>query len=108
MSIEIMNLNEVEEKELVPGFNARFVHTNNMTLVYWRIDEGSKLPLHSHHHEQVVNVIEGTLEFDCDGDVSILEPGAVAIVPPNVPHSGKAIKACRLIDVFHPAREDYK
>jgi len=36
----------------------------------------------------------------------VLDPGVVAVIPPNVRHSGKALTACRLIGVFHPGRED--
>ena len=32
----------------------------------------------------------------------------LAIVPPNVTHSGRAVTECRIIDVFHPVRDDYR
>jgi len=47
-----INLDQQEEKELVPGYHVKFVHTNNMTFAYWRIEAGAGLPDHSHHHEQ--------------------------------------------------------
>jgi quercetin dioxygenase-like cupin family protein len=53
-------------------------------------------------------MIEGKFELTVDAEAKILTPGAVVIVPPNVPHSGKAITDCRIIDVFHPVREDYR
>jgi hypothetical protein len=34
-----------------------------MTFVYWDIDEGAALPRHAHHHEQVVNMLEGEFEL---------------------------------------------
>lgn len=106
--MSFIDLSQQEEKELVPGFHVKFVHTNNMTFAYWRIEAGAALPDHSHPHEQVVNLIEGELELNVDGEVRKLSPGQVVFIPPNVPHSGKAITPCRVIDVFHPAREDYK
>ncbi len=102
-----IDLDQQEEKELVPGFFVKFVHTGNMTFAYWRIEEGAELPLHSHHHEQVANLIEGKMEFNLDGEIKVLSPSTPVVIPPNVPHSGKALTPCRIIDVFHPAREDY-
>jgi quercetin dioxygenase-like cupin family protein len=106
--MSFIDLSQQEEKELVPGFHVKFVHTNNMTFAYWRIEAGATLPDHSHPHEQVVNLIEGELELNVGGEVRKLSPGQVVFIPPNVPHSGKAITSCRVIDVFHPVREDYK
>lgn len=103
-----IDLREHEEKELIPGFFVKFVHTGNMTFAYWRIVEGAALPNHSHHHEQVANLIEGKMEFNLNGEVRMISPGDVVVIPPNVLHSGKAVTECRIIDVFHPAREDYK
>jgi len=43
-----------------------------------------------------------------EGESRVLDPGVVAVIPPSVGHSGKALTACRLIGVFHPVREDYR
>ncbi len=103
-----IDLGQQEEKELVPGFHVKFVHTNNMTFAYWRIEEGASLPDHSHPHEQVATLTEGKMEFNLDGEIKQIAPGDVVVIPPNAPHSGKALTPCRIIDVFHPAREDYR
>lgn len=101
-------LSDQEKREMVPGFSGRFVHTENMTFVYWDIKADAVLPDHSHPHEQVVNVIEGELEFNMGGDVRVMKPGEVAVIPGNVSHSAKGITDCSVIDVFYPVREDYK
>lgn len=106
--MQYIHLNEIEEKELVPGFNVRFVHSRNMTFAFWNIQGGAELPGHSHPHEQVVNVIEGKFELTVDNERKQLGPGSVVIIPPDAVHSGKAITNSRIIDVFYPVREDYR
>ncbi|RKX23454.1 MAG: cupin domain-containing protein [Candidatus Zixiibacteriota bacterium] len=103
-----LNINDLEQKEPVPGYKVSFIHTGNMTLSYWTVTAGAEIPTHSHPNEQVANVIEGEFELTVDGVTKELRPGDVALIEPNVPHSGKAITACRLLDVFHPVREDYR
>jgi quercetin dioxygenase-like cupin family protein len=102
------NLNDIMEREIVPGYRARFLHSENMTLAYWDVDQGAALPEHSHPHEQIANVLEGRFELTVAGESRILEPGQVAVIPSDVPHSGRAITACKLLDAFHPCRDDYK
>ena len=102
------NLEQVEEKEIVAGYRARFVHSQNITLAYWEVDPGAELPEHSHPHEQIANVLEGRFELTVDGESRVLEPGMVAVIPSQIPHGGKAITACRLLDAFYPVREDYR
>ena len=103
-----LNLDEVEEKEMAPGMKARFVHTDNMTIAYWNVEAGAALPEHDHHHEQIASVIEGEFELVVDGERNVLKPGSVAVIAPNAVHSGRAIKDSRIIDVFCPARDDYR
>ena len=103
-----MDLSDLEEKDLLPGFKVRFVHSETMTSAYWTVEEGAVLPEHSHPHEQVANVLEGEFELTIDGESKILTSGSVGVVPPNAVHSGKAINECRILDVFHPVREDYR
>jgi quercetin dioxygenase-like cupin family protein len=101
-------LENIEPREIVPGYRARFVHGDNLTLAYWEVDPGAELPEHSHPHEQIANVLEGEFELIVDGEKRVLVPGQVAVIPGNLPHSGRALTACRLLDAFQPAREDYR
>jgi quercetin dioxygenase-like cupin family protein len=102
-----IDLHQVEIREMAPGFFGRFIHTELMTIVYWDILAGSSLPVHNHRHEQVTTVVEGIFDLTVAGDTQHLEAGMIAVIPPEVPHSGRAITACRIIDVFSPPREDY-
>ena len=103
-----IKLDELEQKEPFPGCRMRFVHSENMTLAYWHITPGEPVPAHSHHHEQVVNVIEGKFEMTVGEKTRILESGSVVVIPPDVIHGGKALTDCRIIDVFYPVREDFR
>lgn len=102
------NLENQKEKEIAPGFAAKFVHSEKMTLSYMVIKAGSSVPDHSHPNEQITNIIEGEFEFRMDGELKLMRAGHVVVIPPNVPHSGTAITDCIAIDVFTPVREDFK
>jgi quercetin dioxygenase-like cupin family protein len=102
------SLSDFSEKEMFPGYWGRFVHGDTMTVAFWNIKAGSSIPLHHHVHEQVMHVLEGKFEFTVDGNTQICEKGAVVVIPSNVPHKGKSLTDCRIIDVFHPVREDYR
>jgi quercetin dioxygenase-like cupin family protein len=106
--MQIHNLDDIKGKEIITGYTGKFIHSENMTLAYWDIAAGSPLPEHTHPHEQVVNVLQGNLELTVDGTPYLLGPGSVVVIPPNMPHSGKAVTACNVIDVFYPVREDYQ
>src|SRR6202011_4308968 len=93
---------------VIPGFRGRFVHSERMTLVLWRLDAGAKLPEHRHPHEQVVLVDDGEFGLVVDGSKLLLKAGDVLVIPPNVVHSGTALTDLRTMDVFSPVREDYR
>ena len=103
-----IELKEIDVREPVPGYKVRFVHSQAMTFAYWEIEAGAALPEHSHPHEQVATMLEGEFELTVDGEARVLTPGMVATIPSNAPHVGRAITACRILDVFHPIREDYR
>ena len=106
--MSFLELHDIREREPVPGYRVRFVHSGSMTVAYWEIEAGASMPEHSHMHEQIVNFIEGEFELRVGDEVRTAGPGTVAVISPDVPHSGKAITRCRIIDVFHPVREDYR
>ena len=99
-----LQLDAIPEKEIFPGFTARIINTENITLVYVRVKAGTLLPKHVHPQEQITNLLEGQLELIVGGETFMLEPGKVGTIPPNVPHSGRALTDCYILDVFHPHR----
>jgi quercetin dioxygenase-like cupin family protein len=103
-----LSINSLKTHELIPGFKARFVHTESMTISYWEIQQGSILPEHTHHHEQISQVLEGRFEFAINGVCQIMEPGRLAVIPSNVVHSGRALTDCKVMDIFCPVRDDYR
>jgi quercetin dioxygenase-like cupin family protein len=94
--------------EISKGFVARMIHTEHMTLALVDIEAGAELPRHAHVHEQVSNVLEGEFEFYIENQVFRLGPGQSLAIPSNVPHAGRALNACRILDVFSPVREDFR
>jgi quercetin dioxygenase-like cupin family protein len=48
------------------------------------------------------------MAFTIEGKEIMLESGMAITIAPNQMHGARAITDCRLIDVFCPAREDYK
>jgi quercetin dioxygenase-like cupin family protein len=103
-----INTKEINSKEIIKGAEAKFVHTDNMTMSLWTFQAGIKLPEHSHPHEQMTKLISGEFEMTVDGESKVLTANDVVVIPSNAVHSGRAITECQMLDVFHPAREDYK
>jgi quercetin dioxygenase-like cupin family protein len=104
----ILSLSALPVKESIPGARGRFVHTPNMTLAYWQFEAGVSLPEHSHPHEQITHILDGVFEMTIGSETHRLEAGMVATIPSNTRHAGVAVTECRLADVFHPVREDFR
>ncbi len=101
-------LSKIKSKEILKGFNAKLIHTDNFTLSFVTIEANAELPEHAHIHEQITQITEGELELTIDGITNVFIPGMIAIIPSNIKHSGKALTACKVTDIFYPVREDYK
>jgi quercetin dioxygenase-like cupin family protein len=104
----LVDLTQLAVREIFPGLRARIVHTAATSQSWVDIDAGASFPEHAHLHEQTVNVLEGTLEVTVNGVTHTLVPGVALVIPPHAPHWGRALTACRVLDVFSPAREDYR
>lgn len=101
-------LDDLQRRTLFPGFDASLLHTARATLSFVDATAGSAFPEHQHPHEQTVVVLSGELELVVDGTPTRLSPGTAFVIPPDVPHSGRAIVDSRVLDVFAPGRDDYR
>lgn len=101
-------LADIPPFEITRGFTARMIHTETMTIAFVDVAAGAALPEHAHPQEQVTNLLEGEFELVVGGQPMRLTAGHSVVIPSNVPHSGRAFTACRLLDVFQPVREDFR
>ena len=103
-----IDIKDIRELEPVPGYHGRFLHCENMTVAFWEIEAGAVMPEHAHPHEQVFTILEGEFDLTIADETKRCIPGHAAVIPSNVPHSGRAITPCRVIDIFYPVREDLR
>ena len=103
-----MNLDTLTSKELMPGCHGKMVHGQQLTWAFWNIELGATIPEHHHHHEQIMYVVDGNFEFTFNVETRVYTAGDIVPIPPNMPHSGKALTPCKLMDVFSPIREEYR
>ncbi len=103
-----MNLTNIPTKEIMPGYHGKLIHSENMSMAFWEVEKDAEVPEHFHINEQIMHVIEGEFEFTLNGITKVYRPGDLVIIAPNVPHGGKALTPCKLMDVFSPTREEYK
>jgi quercetin dioxygenase-like cupin family protein len=97
--IEVESLNEVIGRQMIVG--------TNVMVARILLKKGAKVPLHSHHHEQVSYVLEGALQFFIDGREIIVSAGEVLCIPPHMPHEGIALEDTVDLDIFNPPRQDW-
>jgi len=96
-------------KEIFGGtIRGHYEHLDRMTVGEVDLVANTTVPLHQHPHEQVTYVISGRFEFTVGGETKVLEPGMAALIPGGVPHGGRTLTACRVLDIFSPVRDDYR
>ena len=98
-----------EPLELVPGARTRTFWGEQMLFSLVEVDADSEVPLHTHPHEQGGIIVEGELEMGVDGEVKLLKPGDMYIIPGNVEHYARAYTTkAKALDISSPVREEFK
>jgi len=103
-----IDFNTRKKIQIWEGISGPVFHSDQATFGHFTLEVGSDLPGHSHPNEQWTNLLEGELEFEIDGEKSVMTAGMTAYIPANVVHSAKVIKRSKVIDCFIPPREDFK
>ena len=103
-----IDIDQYEPIEPVAGCKLRTPYGKNLMLSYLEMEQGAEIPLHNHPHEQGGILLKGRLQLTIGDETRVVEPGAMFIVPSNVPHRAVAIEGPTVVlDVFAPVREDY-
>ena len=107
----VQRYTEMKADLIREGVERRLGHTSKLMMVIFDFDDGPQTepdPPHAHPHEQVSYVAEGEIFFFLEDECERLGPGDMFLVPPDKPHSIQLLtKHVRLVDCFHPLREDF-
>jgi quercetin dioxygenase-like cupin family protein len=77
----------------------------SLTFVHYEFDAGAFVHEHAHPQEEVWQIIDGELEVSIGDETMRAGPCFVAIVPPNTPHSVRALTDGKAIVTDYPRRE---
>jgi quercetin dioxygenase-like cupin family protein len=102
----LIDTSTLKTGERLPGWRDRTFNTTNMTFAHFDFDAGSKIHEHCHSNEEVWTVLEGELEVTIGAERIVATPGLVAVVPPFVAHSVRAITDGKVIVTDSPVRLD--
>ncbi len=102
-------IDEQPEKPVFDGATIRTLHGEKLMMSFVNLQPHSVVAEHSHYHEQMGMVLEGTFELSIDGESQILKQGDAYLIPSNAKHSARTFnEPAAALDIFSPPREDYK
>ena len=106
--MDVQRWNEEPIEQMSDAVGRQLIHTDRMTVARIHLKEGAHVPTHQHEAEQVVNVLQGRLRVEVEGEVLDVGAGESLVLPGNVPHGVVAVEDSIVLDVFAPAREDWR
>jgi quercetin dioxygenase-like cupin family protein len=65
--------------------------SKNSTVVYFELDEGRNLGQHTDSEEEILFIIEGSVEVRVGDERQVVNAGSIALVPAMVPHDLKNV-----------------
>jgi quercetin dioxygenase-like cupin family protein len=77
-------------------------------LCYFTLKKNAEIPIHSHKEHQIGYVISGKLKFLTDNGDFIVVKGDCYLFDSDEKHGAKILEDSEVIDIFSPARNDYK
>ncbi|MGA3223782.1 MAG: cupin domain-containing protein [Acidobacteriaceae bacterium] len=99
--------NDIAVESLNPTIGRQMIVGTNVMVARILLMRGARVPLHSHHNEQVSYVLEGALNFLINGRELTVSAGEVLCIPPHMPHEAVALEDTVSVDIFHPPRQDW-
>ena len=108
--LQIVNWSSVPMEEVTPSMKRRIVSGEKLMIARMNFKDGFLVPLHSHMHEQVTQVVSGKMRFwfgENKEKTMDLGPGDVVVIPSDLPHEALMIGDVEEIDTWAPPRQDW-
>jgi quercetin dioxygenase-like cupin family protein len=103
------NKDDVEPVKALEGIKRKtLMYNKDVMLCHFSLKKGSEIPLHHHVAHQIGYVLKGKLELITKSNRFIAKKGDSYVFNSNEKHGAKILENSEVIEVFNPAREDYK
>ncbi len=100
--------NDAGYRTVLPGVLYKTLAVGEkMHLTEFHLAKGSKVPKHTHPHEQTGYLVSGRMRFMIGEETFDAEPGDGWSIGGNLAHMVDVLEDSTVIEVFSPAREDY-
>ena len=83
------------------------VHGERTLMTEFLLKKGSRLPHHSHPHEQTGYLLTGRMRLAIGPEANDVMPGDSWCIPSGVEHGAEILEDSVAVEVFSPVREDY-
>lgn len=105
-----LNWDNVPSEQVTPQMQRKIVSGEKMMIAKMKFKDGFIVPLHSHHHEQITQVVSGKMRFwfgENKEQEMELSAGDVIVIPSHLPHEAIMVGDVEEIDSWAPPREDW-
>ena len=100
---------QLSPRAIAPGAAIRTMWGERIMISLVDLEPASQVPAHTHPHEQMGMVLEGSMTMIIGGESRVLGVGDAYLIPSGIEHSVTTGSAStRVLDIFSPPREDYK
>jgi quercetin dioxygenase-like cupin family protein len=99
--------NDIEVEAMSSTIGRQLLVGTNLMVARVFLKKGARVPLHSHHNEQVTYILEGALHFLIDNKEITVSAGEILCIPPHMPHEAIALEDTLDLDIFTPPRQDW-
>lgn len=99
----------VESVEAANGVSRKLLSRGGgLMMTEVTFDKAAIGDIHYHIHEQISYIVQGSFEFNLDGEKKVVQKGDSIFIPSNAPHGVKALEQNSIIlDIFTPQRDDF-
>jgi quercetin dioxygenase-like cupin family protein len=108
--VQLLQWDDVPMEKVNPMMRRQIITGDLMTIARIYFKDGFLVPMHSHHNEQITQVISGLLTFRLgeNGEDEIdVGPGEAIVIPANLPHEALVVGDVVEMDMWAPRRDDW-
>ncbi|KKK46103.1 hypothetical protein LCGC14_0625510 [marine sediment metagenome] len=109
MTKKVINKKDIQSTETIKGVYRRtMVFNENIMLCHFTLEKDAEIPLHHHRESQVEYILHGRIKFFTEDRELIVKKGDSYIFEPDERHGATILENSEVIDIFNPARVDYR